>query len=168
MPAHAPTDKHATHRRIIARLRQQAEDVQRIVSGLNEEQLAKRTVPDKWSLKELVCHLWRTQQVFDGRVNAMLGQDNPAITPYEPEGDTEFDRLVARPAADSLAGFLADRERLAARLDGLGPEQWHRAGRHPEFSHYDVHFQVEYMAHHEAHHIYQMFQQRVPLGKMPH
>jgi hypothetical protein len=40
----------------------------------------------------------------------------------------------------------------------------HRAGRHPEFDHYDVHFQVEYM----AHHIYQMFQRRAPFGQMPH
>ena len=43
-----------------------------------------------------------------------------------------------------------------------------RKGRHPEFAHYDVHFQVEYMAHHEAHHIYQMFQRHVPLGPVPH
>jgi hypothetical protein len=162
------SDKHEAHRRIVARLRQQADDIRRITSGLDEESMARRVVADKWSQKELLCHLWRVQQVFEGRIDGMLAEDNPAIAPYEPDGDAEFDRLVARPAAESLAAFLADRERATARLETLSPALWHRPGRHPEFAHYDVHFQVEYMAHHEAHHIYQMFQRRVPLGRMPH
>jgi len=168
MPQHVADDKQQAHRRLVDRLEQQADDIRRIVSGLGEDKLALRTIPDKWSLKELVCHIWRVQQVFGGRLEAMLAADNPAITSYEPEGDAEFEKLTARPAAESLAGFLADRARLGALLAGLSPQQWHRSGRHPEFSRYDIHFQVEYMAHHEAHHIYQMFQRRMPLGKMPH
>ena len=163
-----PTDKHEAHRRLIARLREQADDIRRITSGLDEQQLATRTFPEKWSLKELVCHLWRIHQVFDGRLDVMLAQDNPAVANYEPEGDPEFDKMAARPAAESLAGFAADRERLAARLEGLSPAAWHRTGRHPEFGHYDVHFLVEYMALHEAHHMYQMYQRRAPLGQIPH
>ena len=165
---HAHSDKHEAHRRLIARLRQQAEDVRRITAGLDEAALAKRTVPDKWSLKDLVCHLERVQQVFDGRIQAVLAQENPAIARYDPDGDTEFEKMVARLAQDSLAAFLQSREHFAGRLEKLSPAEWHRPGRHPEFPHFDVHFQVEYMGHHEAHHIYQMFQRRMPLGKMPH
>ena len=76
--------------------------------------------------------------------------------------------MTVRPAAEALSRFLEDRERLAQRLEKLSPAEWHRPGRHPEFAHFDVHFQIEYMGHHEAHHIYQMFQRRVPLGKLPH
>lgn len=161
-------DKDETHRRILARLREQASDVKRLASGLDEAALATRTVPGKWSLKELICHLWRVQQIFEGRIDRALREDNPLLENYEPEGDPEFDRLVALPAAQSLAGFLADRERLLVRLEPLSPADWHRPGRHPEFPYYDIHFQVEYMAHHEAHHIYQMYQRRAPLGKVPH
>ena len=162
------SDKHDAHRRLTGRLREQAVDVGRLTSGLDDASLARRVIPDKWSLQELVCHLWRVQQVFEGRIDAVLAQDNPAIARYDPEGDADFDRMVAAAASESLAGFLADRERFAARMEALGGAEWHRAGRHPEFPHYDVHFQVEYMAHHEAHHIYQMFQRRTPLGRMPH
>jgi len=76
--------------------------------------------------------------------------------------------MVERPAEDALAEFLKHREQFADRLEKLSPAEWHRPGKHPDFPHFDVHFQVEYMAHHEAHHIYQMFQRRVPLGRMPH
>ena len=161
-------DKHEAHRRLVARLRLQAEDVRRLASELDEESLARRLKPAQWSLKELVCHLWRVQQIFEGRIEAMLGEESPAITPYDPEGDAEFAGLVAQPAAASLASFLEARSRLAARLEALSPADWHRPGRHPDFPHYDVHFQVEYMVHHEAHHIYQIYQRRAPLGKLPH
>lgn len=163
-----PELRQDAHRRLVARLRRQAEDVRRLASGLDEESLARRTISDKWSQKELVCHLGRVQQVFEGRLKAMLAQDNPAIAYYEPEGDSQFEKLVRQPASQSPAGFLADRERLGAELERLSPEQWHRRGGHPQFPDYDVHFQVEYMLHHEAHHIYEMFQRRAPLGKAPH
>ena len=165
---HMHSDKHEAHRRLIARLRQQADDVTRIAAGLDESSLATRTIPDKWSLKELVCHLHRVQQVFESRIASMLAQDNPAITVYSPDDDAEFEKMLSRPAKDALAAFLEDRERLAAQWEELSPGEWHRSGRHPEYPHYDVHFQVEYMVHHEAHHIYQMFQRRTPFGKMPH
>ena len=165
---HTHSDKHEAHRRLIARLRQQADDITRIAAGLDEASLAKRTIPDKWSLRELVCHLHRVQQVFEGRIASMLAQDNPAITVYSPDDDAEFEKMLSRPAKDALAAFLEDRERLAAQWEELSPAEWHRSGRHPEYPHYDVHFQVEYMVHHEAHHIYQMFQRRAPFGKMPH
>ena len=165
---HEHSEKHEAHRKLVARLREMAGDVRRITAGLDEASLAKRTVPDKWSLKELLCHLERLQEVFEGRVQAMLSRDNPEVARYDPEGDAEFDKMLAVSCGDTLAAFLAHRERFADRLEKLSPSEWHRPGKHPDFPNYDVHFQVEYMAHHEAHHIYQMFQRRLPLGKIPH
>jgi hypothetical protein len=165
MPHH---DKHEAHRRLVARLRQQADDVRHFTEGLDDETLAKRAQPQQWSLKELVCHLHRLQDVFEARIDAMLTQDSPAIASYAPEGDAEFDRMAARPGAECVTDFLQERDRFARRLDELTPAEWHRAGRHPDFAQYDVHFQVEYMLHHEAHHVYQILQGRVPFGKLPH
>jgi hypothetical protein len=160
--------KEDAHRRVISRLREQAEEVRRLFSGLDEAKLSTRTIPEKWSLKELVCHLGRVQQVFQTRLDALLTQDSPVIASYEPEGDAEFDRMAARPAEESLSEFLAARRKLTDRLDRLSAAQWHRSGSHPECPRYDVHFAMEYLGHHEAHHIYQMFQRRAPLAEAPH
>lgn len=157
----------SAHARVIDRLRSQAEDVQRLASGLDEAVLATRAIPEKWSVKELVCHVLRVQEVFEARLEAMLGAENPEIVPYSPEGDPAFDRIAAHPTGEPLGRFAAGRAVLLERLGGLSAEQWHRAGRHPEYPHYDVHFAMEYLAHHEAHHVYQMYQRRAPLAKLP-
>jgi len=167
MPEPDANDKPDAQLSLILRLRQQLEDTRRLCSGLTEEMLAKRVIPDKWSLKELICHLRRVQQVFEGRVEAMLASDNPAIEPYDPDEDTEFEKAAARPAAEIMAGLTSGRERLLSRLHALRPEEWRRKGTHPDFADYDVHFQIEYMMHHEAHHLYQMYQRRAILGKAP-
>jgi uncharacterized protein (TIGR03083 family) len=161
-------DKHAVHRQLIVRLREQADDVRRLTSDLSEDQMRRRTVPEKWSVHELVCHLWRIQNVFQGRLDAMIEADTPAIASYNPDNDPEFGRMVEETPAAAVANFLAARERFVDALEPLTPSAWHRRGAHPEFPNFDVHFLVEYFAHHEAHHLYQMFQRRIPFGKVPH
>jgi hypothetical protein len=172
MPAmsqhHHHEGKHAVHLALVARLRAQAADVERLTSGLDEAALAKRTIPDKWSLKELVCHFRRMETIFADRFERMLTED-AIIVPYDdPDGDPVFLAMTRRPTAEVIAEYLSERAALCRRLEALTPAEWHRKARHPQFTHYDVHFGVEYMAHHEAHHIYQLFQRRVVFGKLPH
>lgn len=157
----------AAHDRIAARLRDHAVEVRRFFAGLDEEALTRRTVAGKWSLKELLCHIARVQRVFDARLDTLLSEDNPRISHYGPEGDLVFEEMADRPAAETLEEFLVERGLLLGRLEKLSPEEWHRPGRHPEFTNYDVHLQMDYLAHHEAHHVYQMFQRRTPLGRIP-
>ena len=157
----------AAHARLVQRLRDQADDVRRLVAGLDEESLTKRTVPEKWSLNELVCHVLKVQRVFSERLETMVAQENPSVTSYAAENDPGFGKMAARPAEETLAAYLAERERYLERLEDLSPAEWHRTAEHPDFPHYDVHFQTDYLAHHEAHHIYQMLQRRTPFGKLP-
>jgi len=157
----------AAHTRIIARLRDHALEVRRLFAGLDEDALNRKVVPAKWSLKEILCHISRTQRVFDARLDTLLAEDNPQITYYGAEGDLLFEEMADHPAAGTLEEFLAERGLLIGRLEKLSLEEWHRPGRHPEFENYDVHLQMDYLAHHEAHHVYQMFQRRPPLGPVP-
>src|SRR5262245_40504714 len=152
---------------MIERLRTHSADVRRLTSGLDAGSFDRRPKPDKWSLKELVCHLWRVQDVFEKRIEAMLAQDGAAVEPYNPEGDAQFNVLAALPPAEVLDGFFRERERLVSRLSALAEEQWLRKGAHPEYPRYGVAFQVEYMVHHEAHHLYQIYQRRAAFGPVP-
>ena len=165
---HHRNGKHAVHLALVQRLREQAADVARLTAGIDEAALATPTVPGKWSIQQLICHLRRMETIFGDRLRRMLVEE-VTIVPYDsPDADEIFAAMTSRPTADVLAEYLSERDALCSQLEGLTPLEWHRTARHPQFPHYDVHLQVEYMAHHEAHHIYQLFQRRVPLGKLPH
>ncbi|HEY6549354.1 MAG TPA: DinB family protein [Vicinamibacteria bacterium] len=168
MAEHEVGGRHEAHQRIVKRLEDQARDVKRLTAGLDDVVLARRVVEGKWSLKELAGHLWRVQQVFEGRLQAMLEADNPTFQSWNPDNDPVFDQMLKQGSAEVVAGFLAARAAFVARLSSLSPADWHRPGRHPDFPNYDVHFLLEYLAHHEAHHLYQMYVRRSGLGKIPH
>ena len=151
---------HTPHGRVIERLRSQAEDVGRLCAGLDEQAIALRVRPEKWSVKEVLAHIARVQQVFEGRLDALLTRDDPTIVGYEPSEDPEFEAIAKKSAAELLKWFEDTRSRILARLERLPKEDWHRHGRHAEYPAYDVHFCMEYMGHHEAHHMFQMFERR--------
>jgi hypothetical protein len=156
------------HDRLIQRIHMQANDVQRFTDGLHENHLSKHVVPNRWSLKELACHLRRVQEVYvRERLELMLARENPELPAYDPDGDPRFSEMAAQPTAETIAAFLAERDQLVARLKSLTTEQWHRPGRHPVYSQGDVYSLTDYLAHHEAHHVYQMYQRRALLGRVP-
>ena len=152
------TESHLSHSRLIERLKTQGEDVRRLCTGMDEETIARRVKPEQWSVKEVLAHIARLQQVFEGRLEALLTQKNPTIKGYEPEEDAEFPAIAAKSSAELLKWFEDTRGRIVTRLEKLGKEDWHRAGRHAEYPAYDVHFCMEYMGHHEAHHMFQVFE----------
>jgi uncharacterized protein (TIGR03083 family) len=160
-------DKQAAHSRVIARLADQKEEVRRLCMDLDEAAMSKRAIAEKWSVKELLAHVARVQEVFEKRLDAMLREDGAPVASYDPEEDAEFADIARRPAADLWKWFEDARGRVIGKLEKLSPADWHRKGRHPEYPSYDVHFAMEYLAHHEAHHMYQMFQRRPP-GRLPH
>jgi uncharacterized damage-inducible protein DinB len=164
MKAGLVREKYDPYRRLLRRLEIQAQDLERLLYGIAEESLARRADPEKWSLKELLAHLWIIQRLFARRAERILREEVPAIEPYDPEEDPDFPKIAARPAARILGEFVQDRAALLARLGALAPADWQRRGEHPEFAHYTLHFLIEYMLHHEAHHLYQIFRLRSALG----
>ena len=152
------------HDRVLERLRSQADDIRRLCGGMDEAAISRRAKPDQWSLKEVLAHVGRIQDVFERRLEALLTEARPAITSYSPEADPEFESIAKRSSAELLKSFEEKRRRIVARLESLSPEDWHRAGRHSDYPSYDVHLCMEYMGHHEAHHIYQMFERRAVMG----
>src|SRR5712692_1810052 len=143
------SDKHLSHDKLIERLRSQASEVRRLCAELDEETIARRVKPEKWSVKEVLAHIGRLQQVFEGRLEALLTQENPTIVAYEPEDDPEFETIASKSSGELLKWFEDTRGRIIGRLERLTAAEWHRPGRHPDYPGYDVHFCMEYMGHHE-------------------
>jgi hypothetical protein len=131
-PSALQSDFFESRRALLARLRQHGQDIRSMTTALDDSALDRRFDPEKWSLKELVCHVWRVQQLFELRIDRMLESDVPAFASYTPDGDQTFQTLVASyRGAESVQAFLVDRERFAGRLGQLSALEWWRQGRHP-------------------------------------
>jgi uncharacterized protein (TIGR03083 family) len=158
-----------SHARVIERLKSSGDEVRRLCRDLDEITVSKRTEPGKWSVKEILAHLARLQEVFEQRVDAILAKEGAPITSYDPSGDPDFERISKRSADELWKWFDEGRQRLLGKLEKLAPADWHRKGSHPDYPVYDIHFAMEYMTHHEAHHAFQMFTRRAGLTTvLPH
>src|SRR5579864_3261121 len=93
---------------LVPRLLQHASDLRRIAAGLDEAALQRRPLPSQWSIHELVCHIWRVQQLFDARIDVVLEQEEPRFESYSHENDPQFETMVASSRAlETVSAFMA-------------------------------------------------------------
>src|SRR4051812_216659 len=74
-----------SHEQLLEEMSEHNELFQRIAKEIPEPQLSTRPGEDKWSVKEILCHLADIQTVGAGRIHKMLGEDNPPIELYYEE-----------------------------------------------------------------------------------
>jgi len=112
--------------------------------------------PGKWSAHEHACHLAVVHKIFFQRLDAMLSNPKPRITPYNPDQNEVEDHLLKMELDESLERFVADRRRLVETLMALRPEDWSRTAEHPEYSHYSIFIMFRHLALHDLFHAYRI------------
>jgi hypothetical protein len=118
--------------------------------------LKRRPAPHRWSAHEQACHLAHVHGLFFSRLDQMLREPAPVITPYNPDKADPDDFLMTMDLDDALQAFVSDRERLVARLRLLTEEQWQKHAEHGEYSHYSVFIMFRHVALHDFLHAYRI------------
>ena len=118
--------------------------------------LTRRPSPAKWSAHEHACHLSRVDNLFMTRLDQILAQPRPVITPYDPGRDDPDDVFLRMDLEPALARYVADRRALVARLRTLTPDGWARTAEHGEYSHYSVLIMFRHVALHDFFHAYRI------------
>jgi hypothetical protein len=141
---------------VIDALRRAPDVVLPLVREVPQSVLKRRPAPGRWSAHEHACHLAHVHGLFFDRLDYMLTHPEPVIQPYLP-GDQDADDLLLRMDLDEcLARFAADRARLVARLETLGPTEWSRAATHGEYRTYSVFIMFRHLALHDFLHAYRI------------
>ncbi len=118
--------------------------------------LKRRPNPTKWSAHEHACHLSRVDRLYAGRLDQVLMNPAPVITPYDPGRDEADDVFLQMDLESALARYVDDRRALVDRLRGLAPEIWARTAEHDEYSHYSVFIMFRHLALHDLFHAYRI------------
>jgi len=118
--------------------------------------LRRRPTPRRWSAHEHACHLTVVHQLFFDRLEQILREPHPIITPYLPDKADPDDLLMNMDLDQSLAQYVSDRARLVARIRRLTPEEWNRTAEHQEYSDYSVYIMFRHIALHDFLHAYRI------------
>ena len=118
--------------------------------------LKRRPRPGKWSAHEHACHLAEVHPLFFSRLDLMLTEPAPRITPYDPDQDMEEDALLKVDLSEALDRFSHDRRRLVERLKELSADQWQCTAEHGEYRHYSVFIMFRHLVMHDMLHAYRI------------
>jgi hypothetical protein len=117
--------------RIIWNLRSLPNELDDLLSELDEETLRWRPIPNKWSIKEIMCHLRDMErEAYLARYNRILNEDGPFL-PNIDQDRLAYERdYINQDAKAALDEFKQLRQETIRTLEAAPPERWSRAGTH--------------------------------------
>jgi hypothetical protein len=102
-----------------------------LLTELDEETLRWRPVPNKWSIKEIMCHLRDMESdAYLARYQRILAEDNPVLPNVDQERLAIERDYMNQSAMGALAEFKALRASTIQTLESTPAESWSRSGVH--------------------------------------
>ena len=128
-------------------------EVENVIKGLSEAQLASAPRPGEWSIRDALSHLRVAQGLLAGRIEKMLAEDNPSLSGVAAWAVETEASLSARGIFDR---YRASRETTVGRLKRMPAQDWWRTAQHEEFGQVTILQQASYFAKHERSHLPQI------------
>jgi hypothetical protein len=148
------------------RLQHQPEALKHLLSGLNNETAKQRPIPEKWSVAENIAHLGRYHEIFLGRLQRIISENDPLFERYVADNDPGFLEWCKPDFDTLLKKFHESRKLLNNYLLSLSEEEVTRTARHPFFGRWTVNGWCEFFLLHENHHYFTILK-LLPQIKVP-
>ena len=117
--------------RILANLKSLPNELEDLLRDLDEETLRWRPIPNKWSVKEIMCHLRDMERLaYLGRYRKMLSEDNPHLPSVDQDRLAIESDYINQDARAALEEFKRLRWETIQTLEGAPIDAWSRRGTH--------------------------------------
>lgn len=117
--------------RLLWNLRSLPNELQDLIGDLDEDTLRWRPIPDKWSIKEIMCHLRDMErEAYLARYRRMLAEDNPRLPNVDQNRIAYEGDYINQDAKAAFAEFKQLRAETIQTLDAALAENWSRSGIH--------------------------------------
>lgn len=131
-----------------------ARKIEIILEELGAQRVDQPPAPDKWTAREIVCHLADCELVFGFRLRQTLSEENHVVQPFDQtKWAAQYDCYDSR---DALSTFHAARNWNLALIRSLSAEAHEKPLTHPERGPMTLHTIVETMAGHDINHLRQL------------
>jgi hypothetical protein len=121
------------HKIIIEKLDKNYQVFQSLLENITENQAMWKPTPEKWSLLEVVNHLYdEEREDFRQRIALVLEDSNKSWPPIDPDGWVSTREYYKRKMKSSLSNFLQEREKSIRWLRSLNSPDWKVYYKHPQ------------------------------------
>ncbi|HEV8661889.1 MAG TPA: DinB family protein [Candidatus Methylomirabilis sp.] len=130
--------------------------LRRAMAGVSQTDLARRPAPDKWSIREIICHLADVEVVNGWRYRMILAQSGSPLTAFDQDlwaSEMAYRRQEPKVALET---FAALRRRHLALIRKTPRSSWTRFGIHQERGRITFRDLVEWEAAHDLNHLAQV------------
>jgi hypothetical protein len=143
--------------RSIALIRNTTKSIGHVLEGVTSEEASTlRDGPDGWSVTEIVCHLRDYSVIFFDRALLIHEGKNPVIVPYDQNQlavERKYNEEDVHVVYPAMVPYF---ERLALFFEGVGDDEWDRAGQHPEQGNFTLTKAMIQVGTHNAVHLEQL------------
>lgn len=143
----------AVHTYIIKELDSNRKVFENLLELVPEEMLLWKGNSNRWSLLEIVCHLYdEEKEDFGARVKSVLKHPEKAFSPINPEGWVEERNYLEQDYDEMLFKFLRQRKTSVEYLRSLKKAPWENVHKHPSLGEMSAElFLANWLAHDHLH-----------------
>lgn len=117
--------------RLLNNLRSLPNEVTDLLSDLDEELLRWRPIPNKWSIKEIMCHLRDMERLaYLARYEKIIAEHDPYLENVDQNRLAYENDYINQDARAALDEFKKLRASTVKTLEVVPVEEWSRAGVH--------------------------------------
>lgn len=124
-----------------------------VLQHFSPEQVEQKPGPQRWSLREILCHLADCEIAWAWRLRQAYGADHPTLQPFDQDPWARAYDGVNYTAAAALATWKAVRSWNLALIETLEEDDKQRPVTHPEVGELTLWTLVEIIAGHDLHHL---------------
>jgi DinB superfamily len=127
-------EKKMDHRdkgRLLYNLKSLQNELDDLLKDLDEETLRWRPIPNKWSIKEIMCHLRDMERLaYLARYRRILSEDNPLLANVDQDRLALESDYINQNAHAALEEFKQLRSETIQTLEAAPTDAWLRSGTH--------------------------------------
>jgi DinB family protein len=117
--------------RILWNLKSLPNELEDLLKDLDEETLRWQPIPNKWSIKEIMCHLRDMErEAYLARYRKMLTEESPFLPNVDQDRIAAESDYINQDAQNALDEFKWLRGETIKTLESAQPEAWARGGLH--------------------------------------
>ena len=124
-----------------------------LLGQLSAEVIETRPAPEKWSIREQLCHMADCEVAWAWRMRQTYGEDAPMLQPFEQDPWARAYDGVAYTTARALSTWKALRGWNLALIETFSAEDKARPAMHAEAGRMTLWTLVEIAAGHDLHHL---------------